>query len=110
MTLTQYVVSEQWWNVQTYVELAHVELEVALVEPNVVQAHVEAPGPGPGEALLLVLHHVDPGPGEQVGHQQAQVTATGAEVNDSVPGLSELGKRRPQGGQLATLPLQPVWG
>ena len=48
---------------QTYVELSDVELEVALVEPYVVQAHVHAPGPGPGEALLLVLHHVDLGLG-----------------------------------------------
>ena len=73
-----------------YTEAANVELQIALVEPDVVQHHVEAADPGPGEALLLVLDHVDPGGGGQVGGQEAEVTSPGTKVNNEVTWLGQL--------------------
>ena len=49
------------------VEAAAVELEVALIEPDIVQVALYPPHPGPGQALLLVLHHVDGGGWQEVG-------------------------------------------
>ena len=74
----------------TYIEAANIELQIALVEPDIVKVHVQAPDPGPGQTLLLVLDHVDPGARSQVGDQEAKVTSSGTKVNNNISWLSQL--------------------
>lgn len=74
----------------TYIEAANIELQIALVEPDIVKVHVKAPDPGPGQTLLLVLDHVDPGGWSQVGDQEAKVTSSGTKVNNNISWLSQL--------------------
>ena len=92
------------------VESSSVELQITLIEPDVGPLTEHSPGPGPGEALLLVLHHVDGGGGQEVGQEEPEVTPAGAEVDHEMsrPGQPSDGPR--QAGELGTLPLQPGLG
>ena len=94
----------------TNVERSAVELEVTLVEPHIAEVHLLAPGPGPRQALLLVLHHVESDGGQEVGQQEPQVAAAGAEVHHEVPRAGQLGEGDGQAGELPALPLQSVLG
>ena len=66
----------------TDVKSAAVELQVGLIEPDIAEAHLLAPHPGPGQALLLVLHQVDGGCWEEVSQQEPQMPPARAEVHN----------------------------